>query len=110
MGYRKTRKDVVVPIGRFYLFYSKKLKRRYGLAFEKFCDIRDIHRAPNRMSGVYTIYYKTMNYLFKFRLKNVDAALQFGFREILRYSRHLSSAEPDVWLYTIILYNDEPSI
>ena len=47
----------------------------------------------------------------KFRLKNDDAALQFGFREISRYSRHLSSAEPDVGcVYTIILYNDEPSI
>ena len=34
---------------------SKKLKRRYGLAFEKFRDIRDIYRVPNRMSGVYTI-------------------------------------------------------
>ena len=31
------------------------LKRRYGLAFKKFRDIRDIYRAPNRMSGVYTI-------------------------------------------------------
>ena len=41
-------------------------------------------------------YYKTMNYLYKFRLKNVDAAFQFGFREISRYSRHSSSAEPDV--------------
>ena len=37
-----------------------------------------------------------MNYLYKFRLKNVDAALRFGFREISRYSRHSSSAEPDV--------------
>ena len=34
---------------------STKLKRRYGLAFEKFRDIRDIYRAPNRMSGLYTI-------------------------------------------------------
>ena len=34
---------------------SKKLTRRYGLAFEKFRDIRDIYQAPNRMSGVYTI-------------------------------------------------------
>ena len=31
---------------------SKKLKRRYGLAFEKFRDIRDIYRVPNQMSGV----------------------------------------------------------
>ena len=29
-------------------------------------------------------------------LKKVEAPLRFGFREILRYSRHSSSAEPDV--------------
>ena len=34
---------------------SKKLKGRYGLAFEKFRDIRDTNRVPNRMSGGYTI-------------------------------------------------------
>ena len=75
---------------------SKKLTRRYGLAFEKFRGIRDIHRAPNRMSGCIPSYYTTMNYLYKFRLKNVDAVLRFGFREISLYSRHSSNAEPDV--------------
>ena len=35
--------------------FREKLKRHYELAFEKFCDIRDIYRVPNRMSGVYTI-------------------------------------------------------
>ena len=34
---------------------SKTLTRRYSLAFAKIRDIRDIYRAPNRMSGVYTI-------------------------------------------------------
>ena len=41
-------------------------------------------------------YYTTMNHLFKFRLKKIEAPLRVGFREISRYSRHLSSAEPDV--------------
>ena len=31
---------------------SKKMKRRNGLAFEKFRDVQDIFRAPNWISGV----------------------------------------------------------
>ena len=42
---------------------SKTLTRRYSLAFEKFRDIRDIYRAPNRARVFIPSYYTTMNHL-----------------------------------------------
>ena len=75
-GIRKTLKDVVVPIVGF--FYSTQNSWSAGC---RMC-------IPS--------YYTTLNHLYKFRLKNVEAPLRVCFREISRYSRHWSSAEPDV--------------
>ena len=75
---------------------SKTLTRRYSWLSRNFAIFETIIERRTGCRVCILSYYTTMNHLYKFRLKKVEAALWLGFREISRYSRHLSSAEPDV--------------